>query len=156
MRDTCATGNPAVKGRVENLQGPDGKPVAGAGPGNSRALTHGAYSTVTLAPRAGKLAEWLRSLVVAYRDEDEPAVQVAALALARLERAEADLTDNGLVDAKGELRPLVKVIGNFQAEARRTLEALSLTPATRTRLNLDRGRGAALAEHLARRYGGNK
>lgn len=140
-----------MRGRVENLQTVDGFPVAGAEPGNKRAVSHGCYSLDLLEPKAKAIAEDLRELMPAYTPGDEPAIWVAALALARLQRAQADIDEHGLLDKRG-IRPIVKVIGNFQAEARRALEALSMTPATRAKLGLDHVKGQALAEHLARHY----
>lgn len=141
------------RGRVANLQDANGRPVAGAERGNARALTHGVWSATVLAPRAGEIAIVLReALGAAYGQHVEPMVAVAALALARLERAQADLDAHGLTDERGELRPLVKVIGNLQAEARRSLEALALSPREWARAGLDHARGQALAEHLKRNY----
>jgi Phage terminase, small subunit len=129
---------------------PAGPPTrAVAQPGNLRAVTHGIYSELALAPRTVELADWLRANVPNATEADEPMIQAAAMALARLESAQRHLDQTGMVTRRGQLRPLMRVIGTLQAEARRSLEALSLTPATRTRLGLDSARGFDLARRLA-------
>ena len=52
-------------------------------------MTHGAQATLALAPRANEIANDLRSVVPARSPSDEPMILLAALVLARIERANA-------------------------------------------------------------------
>lgn len=98
-------------------------------PGNTAALTHGAYATLQLRPRAAEIVERLRDAMGdALEPKHAPAIEVASLAAARVERAlghlleldEPDIEENfaRLDDrARGWLRLYVE-----------TLDRLNLVP----------------------------
>jgi hypothetical protein len=61
---------------------------AGFEPGNGIAIRHGSYATLALRPRAAEIADGLLTAMGdAYEDRYLPAIETAALAGARLERA---------------------------------------------------------------------
>jgi hypothetical protein len=125
--------------------------------GNTKAMTHGCYSAKTLAPMQQELAAELREAMgPIYSPQFEGTVAAASLALSRLHRAEMWLDEHGMIDEDGELRPLTRMIGQWQAEARRSLEMLTLTPLSQAKLglSLQQARGAALEAHLKEVYDG--
>lgn len=101
--------------------------------GNEVSLTHGAYATVKLAPRAAELADWIRDAAPLYSDADEPAVLLCAMALARTEAAEQALEGASVV----EKLSLSADARRWQVQALRVLDALGMTPTSRGRLGLD-------------------
>jgi hypothetical protein len=82
-----------------------------------------------------ELADALRDVVPAYWPSDEVAVRLLALALARLERAEA------VADPSSKLR--TDTLG-WANSARRLLGDLGLTPTSRAALGLDVARTTAI------------
>lgn len=125
-----------------------------AQPGEMRALKHGAWSLALTSERSGELADYLASIVPADSTADEPAIVLLAQVLARIERANAWLEVHGDLDAKGNPRPVHRVLATWEAQARRLCADLGLTPTSRARLGLDvaRARGAALRDHLDEHY----
>jgi hypothetical protein len=126
-----------------------------AGPGNRRAVTHGGYATLALAPRSAEIRVQLRELVPARMDADDAAISLLSFQLARIEAAADYLERHDLLDSRGRPRPVLKVLSTWENSAARLLDQLGLTPTSRAKLGLDltRARGAALAEHLQRDYG---
>lgn len=124
--------------------------------GNDLQRVHGALSSVErLLPEAEPLADELTPLVPSYSPSDRPAVLLLALALRRIERAEAHLT--AVEEADGVLpERLDKLQGNVRAwtgTAAKLLDALGMTPTARARLGLDLARGASvLDEYVSREY----
>lgn len=144
-----------MTGTLANIQR-DGKPVAGADPGNERAATHGAYGQA-IAPRAAELREELLELAPVVSDADQPTVTLLARILARLEKADAWVDEHGLFDRAGRVRPILKVVGGWETTAARLCDQLGLTPTARAKLglNLERARGEALRGHVRDHYGGD-
>src|SRR5687768_820121 len=104
--------------------------------GNQRALKHGAYSLTELEPQAQTVERFIWSTMPWLQESDALLVRKASLALVREARAQAELDAKGLTDRRAQLRPLVKVIRSFSAEARRHLEQLGGTPARRAELGV--------------------
>lgn len=100
-------------------------------------MTHGAQATLALAPRANEIANDLRSVVPARSPSDEPMILLAALVLARIERANAWLDEHGLLDETGAPQPVLRVLGTTENTAARLLDRLGCTPTARARLGLD-------------------
>lgn len=131
----------------------------GFGPANTAALTHGSYATVRLTPRARELEDELRELVPFYTPAYAPVVALAALTLARIERASAALEEEG----DGErLARLAQDLRGWISTSRRLLNDLGLSPSSQAALARDLGlaRSAAasaaarrLEEHIAARRG---
>lgn len=141
---------------IRGIQDAAGKPVAGAGPGNRRALRHGVYSERDLEPRAVALRSDLAELVPGGTAADEAAVTLLGWQLARIEQANTYLAEKGIMDAKGRPRPILKMLSTWENSASRLCDQLGLTPTSRARLGVDLTRikgGKALAEHIAKRYG---
>jgi hypothetical protein len=102
-------------------------------PGHTLSLKHGAYATLHLRPRAGDIAARLRdALGDSFEEKHAPAIEAAAMAGARVERAMAvlladvesadELTHEEAIarlsqDARGWLRQYVEI-----------LDRLGLTP----------------------------
>jgi hypothetical protein len=129
------------------------------GRGNTAAVRHGAQATLALQPRAAEIADDLRLIVPAVSDADEPAIRVLALLLARLEAANAWLAERETIFAnkRGEVWPVLKLVGSWENSATRLFDQLGLTPTARARLGVDLSRlrqGEALQAHLVERYGG--
>lgn len=110
-----------------------------------RPVEHGAYSVLTLSPRAEAIAAWIRSQADHLTLYDEAEVQRAALVLAQLERAAGFLgeVDEAIIrgdDVDGYLQraerrgSLSKDARGWAAEGRRTLDGLGLTPTGRAQL----------------------
>lgn len=145
------SGNGLSEGHdLSNIQTADGKPVNGAKPGETRALTHGFTSVVTIAPKAEGIAATLRPLIPAYTTSDEPALTLLAWQLARIESANEYLAEHGLLDAKGKPRPVLKILSTSENSAARLMDALGLTPTSRAKLGVDLAKGADLAAELAK------
>src|SRR5262249_43406750 len=142
---------PTVRGRVQNLQTPEGKPVAGAGPGNRRALVHGVHAKVALGPRAEELAEAIRAVIPVYTGADEPMVRSAAMVAAQVETGNTWIAEHGWFDPEsGEPYPLMRVLPTLHAELRRLLDALGCSPTSRARLGLDLIRSEAIGQDRLR------
>jgi hypothetical protein len=112
-----------MSGRIANLQDANGKPVAGAEPGNTRALTHGARSerTVKVAATAQK-RRLLRQ--IGLRQADLTGVGLAYLdnwarAQAKVELLDADYERRGFLDRRGKPRASVAVYFTALNSARR-------------------------------------
>jgi hypothetical protein len=117
--------------------------------GNKRAMKHGAYSLPALEPQAREIEKLIWSSMPWLEQSDALMVRKAALAVAREAAAQGDLDRHGYTTGRGQLRPMVKVISSFSAEARRHLEALAGTPARRAELGLTVAQGQSLIERMA-------
>ena len=113
-------------------------------PGNPSRLTHGVYaSPVRLAPETNALAEELAPLVPIASEADAPAVQLLALALVRIGKADAAITaaeDEGDAD---KVRRLDERARHWTGTALRLLTALGMTPTARAQLARDAAQGVA-------------
>jgi hypothetical protein len=135
--------------------GPATEIVAPEMAGNDRAVSHGLYAKLTLQPRADELAGWLREIVPAAAATDEPAIRVAAMVFAQVERGAEYVAEHGWIDEAGEPRALMRALPTLQAEARRWCEVLGLTPAARAKLGLDLVKGKDLEQYVREKYGGD-
>lgn len=112
-----------------------------AEPGNELAVTHGATAVLKLAPRADEIAEWIRAITPAGGEPDEPTVRLLAGILARIEAANAWLSENTIfADGQGNARPILKQLSTWENTAGRLCEKLGLTPLSRAELGLDLAR----------------
>jgi hypothetical protein len=122
-------------------------------PGHELSVRHGAYATITLAPRATELADEIRELVPARSASDEPTIRLLALALAQVEAAATYVAEHGIVDGKGNPQGVLRHLGTMTNTAARLCGQLGLTPTSRAALGLDLSRtGDALRRHLDERY----
>lgn len=147
--------NPAS---LANLHGEDGKPVAGAEPGNQRRLTHGAYSDAVVRPEADALISGLlENNPHLALERDGAALLRYAMTLVRIERVWAWLdqqSDPVFSQATdGEVHGVYQTLDAWERRASRDEERLGIAPLTRVKLGLNVARGAALAAHLRERYG---
>lgn len=141
--------------RVANVQPPPNP----AAPGNTRAVTHGAFAEDLVSPRAGELGSQVleaNSHLDAVRDG--PAIFRYAVLLARIERTYqwlADQPDAVFADlSSGTAHGVYERLERWERAADSAEDKLAIAPLTRAKLGLDRARGVALAEHLAANYPG--
>jgi hypothetical protein len=124
-------------------------------------VTHAAYSTLKLAPRAEQLATELRHVVPVYTAADEPTVRLLAVTLARIERATAALDELDeqtgdrsalgpyLIAEAPKLQRLREDLRGWINTARRLAGDLGLNPTSRAKLGLDIARTEDALERLA-------
>jgi hypothetical protein len=136
-------------------------------PGNQLAIRHGAYSTLSLAPRAAELADEIRRVVPVYSPADEILVRSLALALARVERAQAalDQVDDQVGNELGTyLHEKTLAFEHLRSDMRAWLNLvrkltsdLGMSPTARARLGVDltvmESGQARLNRYLAENYG---
>lgn len=107
-------------------------------PGHELSMRHGAYaSPVRLGAEVEELAAELVRLVPAYRESDGPLVNLLALALRRIIRAEpviAAAEECGEADAAKTLREEQR---RWATSATKMLDSLGMSPTARARLGLD-------------------
>jgi Sigma-70, region 4 len=112
-----AAGAPEIR-PVPGLQDEHGKPVAGAEPGNTRSLTHGAYSAKRIEPRAAELVESAKATVPWLA---EPSFEAAVRAWPRAEASVGLLVEYldrvGMLDEDGEPRSAVNALLKFERTA---------------------------------------
>jgi len=119
---------PGRRGRVENLQR-DGRPVAGAELGNTRALVHGARSERTVKKVATvQKRRMLRQ--IGLRQADLTGIGLAFLdswarAQAKVELMDADYERRGFLDRRGKPRASVSVYFTSLNSVRRSLAEFS-------------------------------
>ena len=123
--------------------------------GNTAAERHGAYaSPARLGPETDALAAELAPLVPVRSESDSVAIDLLALTLRRVARAEpvvAAAEDAGDLERAKALRSDQRAWVN---SATRLIELLGMTPTSRARLGLDVARTEdALQAYLAERYG---
>lgn len=109
--------------QVANVQR-DGQPVAGAEPGNRRALTNGAHSEQTLAPVRLRHAADLRR---DFPDLDDRRLALLADRLARIEVAIAWLDEQGGIvrDKHGNPYPIADRIEKWSTRAETVLQGIA-------------------------------
>lgn len=105
---------------IRNIQDAQGRPVAGAEPGNSRAVTHGATSERRLAPVRERQVGELRA---SYPRLDDRRLVLLADRLARIEVASEWLDRQaGIVrNADGEVYAVVKEVERWSARAEQVI-----------------------------------
>ena len=120
---------PGRRGRVENLQR-DGRPVAGAEQGNTRALVHGERSELTVKKVATvQKRRMLRQ--IGLRQVDLTGIGLAFLgelrarAQAKVELMDADYERRGFLDRRGKPRASVSVYFTSLNSVRRSLAEFS-------------------------------
>ena len=118
-------------------------------------MTHGAYAVIARAELAEREREIFDALAadapLRGPDGELPAadalpVRLLAEALIRLDRVRAHIRDHGMLDAEGEVRPVVELEGKLRREAFDYAEAMAMTPRARGRLGLELARTATSAE----------
>lgn len=128
-----------------------------ARPGNFRGLQHGTKSERLMAPRTVEIAEELSKLIPAGTAVDEPAALLLAGMLARIEAANAFIERVGVVDTRHRVRPILKIVAGWEANAARLMDQLGLTPTSRAKLGTELAKigSTPLAQHLQEKYGGD-
>lgn len=109
---------------------------------------HGVYAIEVEQPATRALAEQIMDVIEGrdlFRDSDRYAVGLLAVTLRRIRQAEAYLDERGIVNARGGVRPVAEYLVRLLREAREYCEALGLTPRSRVKLGLDKGRALDLA-----------
>lgn len=126
--------------------------------GNQRARRHGGYAVVAAKRMEAKAAEVFDAVAAdaPLRDHDGglPAadaalVRLTAEALCRLEDVSANIRDHGLLDGKGDVRPVVDLERRLRAEVADHLDALGMSPRSRAKLGLDVARMADLSTAMS-------
>lgn len=99
-------------------------------PGNSSALTHGAFSRRAQAPRAREIADALLGAphTVPF---DRPAADEIGALIAMLELIDEELLANGLTDRRGKARGLLELRVRASGRLERWLREFGATPASR-------------------------
>src|SRR4051794_2827630 len=147
--------DPEAKGRqLANL-----RPGAGAAePGNRRALKHGGRSERPPGLDAARadLFDWLAESAPIRADDgglpaaDSAAVELAAMALARVRALDSWLAVHGYLDEKtGAEKPAVAALERATATATKLLGKLGMTPADRASLGVAVAKGRDLAAEWA-------
>lgn len=122
-----------------------------AAPGNTRAVTHGAFCERLVGPIAAEVLG-----VVGEMCEGLPAEQssfaagraVLARKLARLKMVSGHLDRDGYFNKRGNPRPSVDLELELLRSVEKSLEALGLTPAAAAKLGVDLARSHSLADEL--------
>lgn len=127
--------------------------------GNRFRVSHGAYAKVVRERGDAKVREIFDALAedapLRAADGELPAadgvaVRLLAECLCRLDSVSAYLTDHGLLNEDGQLRPAIEVERRLRLEAADHADSLGLSPRSRARLGFDLAR----AQHfdLAQRW----
>lgn len=122
-----------------------------AAAGNTRAVSHGAFSDKLVGPVAEDTL-----MAVEQMCEGLPAEQpgfaaeraVLARKLARLKMVSTHLDTDGYFNARGNQRPSVKLELDLLLSVEVSLAALGLTPAAAARLGVNLARSSTLADEL--------
>jgi hypothetical protein len=142
-------GTPA-KGASAHVEGCQCTRCVGFQPGNDISLCHGAYaSPVRLSDEVDELAAGLAPLVPAFTASDGPAVQLLALTLRRIARAEPIVS---AAEEAGDLEKAAKLRSDQRGwlnSATRLLDLLALFPGSRAKLGLDVARIRSELDDLA-------
>lgn len=127
----------------------------GGNHGGGRPTTHGAYAVVArdrLEQRAAEVFEALaadaplRNADGSLPAADSVAVRLLAECLCRLDTIAAHLRDHGILDAEGNVKPVVEVEGRLRREAADHAEALGMTPRARAKIGMDLIRAEVAAQ----------
>jgi hypothetical protein len=104
-------------------------------PGNPSKMTHGARAPGRLKPIAEGYLERLRAIAPTRRErEDELAFERLAWLLARIHVTEEWLDERGVLDERGEARPVLAQLSTWENSARRMMVELGMTWRSRTQL----------------------
>jgi hypothetical protein len=113
---------------LANLEG-NRQPWRGAPKGNSRAMTHGAYSVVNIGPLADQWAEkFARHLIDAAGDEWDQYIATISVVWARLEVVGNALNLRVSEVERESVMGLIRLEQSLRAEAVEALERLKLAP----------------------------
>lgn len=112
-----------------------------AGPGNRRAVRHGAFSDSLINPRAREIAEEvLHAHPHLDADRDGPALQRYAVALARVERVNEWLNEQDDPDFSnreaGVTHPVLDRLSKWESQCDMAEHRLGLSPLQRVKLGL--------------------
>ncbi len=112
-------------------------PPSAAGPGNQRAVTHGAFADALATPRARELTPVVFEANAHLEPErDDPAVRRYAVLLARIERVcrwLAGQDDDVFADGEaGEVHGVYERLERWERQAATAEEQLAIAPLTRT------------------------
>lgn len=125
---------------------------------NRPELTHGVYRIKVGQPETQELAGKLMAVLEGddasiIKPADAAACSILAVLLRRLQAADQYLDENGLVDAKGQVRPIMPVVVSMSNTVLKYLESLGATPQSRARLGVNTGRALSLAQLMAEAEG---
>lgn len=151
---TPLSSNEAAKQRqLANLK-QGGNPT----PANTFARSHGGYAEIARERVDARVAVLLEALAEdaplraadgSLPREDTAVVHMLATVLCRLETIETYLTMNGLLDAKGNVRPAAELARRMRREAFDLFDAMGMSPRSRAKLGLDLADAAGKAPDLA-------
>jgi hypothetical protein len=122
-----------------------------AAPGNTRAVSHGAFSERLVGPIARDMLEAVDEMCAGLPAEQPGfAAERAVLArkLARLSMISAHLDSNGYFNQRGNPRPSVTLELALLRSVEVTLAALGLTPAAAAKLGVNLARSHTLADEI--------
>ncbi len=122
-----------------------------AAPGNTRAVTHGAFSECLIGPIAADTLVAVDEMCAGLPAEQPCfAAERAVLArkLARLKMVSEHLDEDGYFNKRGNARPSVKLELDLLRSVEVSLEALGLTPAAAAKLGVNLARSHSLADEL--------
>jgi hypothetical protein len=119
--------------------------------GNTRAVSHGAFSERLVGPIASDMLEAVEEMCAGLPAEQPGfAAERAVLArkLARLKMVSEHLDVNGFFNQRGNARPSVKLELELLRSVEVTLAALGLTPSAAAKLGVDLARSHTLSDEL--------
>jgi hypothetical protein len=122
-----------------------------AAPGNTRAVSHGAFSERLVGPIAEEILEAVVELCAGLPAEQPGFAAARALLarkLARLSMVSQHLDSNGYMNQRGNPRPSVKLELELLRSVEVTLAALGLTPSAAAKLGVDLARSHTLSDEL--------
>jgi hypothetical protein len=111
--------------------------------GNQAARRHGAFASLTLAPRAEELADYIRSVMPMVNSADDVSIGLLAGVLAQIEAATLYVAERGIVNSRGQPQPVLKHLSTMTNTAARLADRLGMTPSGRAALGLDLAKGEA-------------
>lgn len=132
--------------------------------GNTRAVTHGAFSATKLAPHVAELEVDIANRMMVVSEADQIPVALLARVLAKIEAVETWLADPANADigtfkpGTARPQPILRELSLWRKEAATLAHQLGLNPTSRARLGVDLVRLAddQLKRHLDENYGGKK
>jgi hypothetical protein len=134
------------------VNGPNGQHpenlIAPAGPGNTRAATHSAYSAAALRPAIETLTTELPGVVAGYTSADDVVIRMLAVLIAQIEQVNAYVADVGIFKKPGELRPVLGAQAKWINAASRLCDQLGMTPTARARLGVVEAGADGYAHYL--------
>jgi hypothetical protein len=119
--------------------------------GNTRAVTHGAYSNRAVSKTASDLEQRIFDLNPHLLEADEQAVRRYVIAEAIVSRLAGWVGENGTFDANGFPRPAVEHLRRWLDTAQRLGARLGVDPVSRAALTNDVAHTAAIAYDLRKK-----